>query len=141
MGKTYPEIGEAQRAFIEKQKMFFVATAPLTGEGHVNLSPKGLNTFRVMGPRQVAYLDLIGSGVETISHIRENGRITLMFCAFEGPPNILRLYGQGRVIEPEDDEWSYWVDQFPEFQGRRSVIEIEVSRVADSCGYSIPMFS
>lgn len=140
MGKTYPEIGPAQVSFIKKQRMFFVATAPLTGEGHVNLSPKGLDTFRVIGPRQVAYLDLIGSGVETISHLRENGRITFMFCAFEGPPNILRLYGQGRVIEPEDEQWDYWIEQFPDFKGLRSVIDVEVTRVADSCGYSIPLY-
>lgn len=140
MGKLYSEIGEKQRSFIEKQKLFFVSTAPLSGKGHVNLSPKGLDTFRVMGPRQVAYLDLIGSGVETIAHLRENGRITIMFCAFDGPPNILRLYGRGKIIEPEDTEWEYWAEQFPHFEGRRAVIDIEVTRVADSCGYSVPLY-
>src|SRR5512146_1993651 len=96
-----PEIAE----FIKRQHMFFVATAPLSEDGHVNLSPKGLDCFRVLGPQQVGYMDLVGSGNETAAHVLENGRITFMFCAFEGAPNILRLYGTGRVVLPEADEW------------------------------------
>src|SRR5215831_11814338 len=91
--------------WIAKQSVFFVATAPLSADGHVNVSPKGLDTFRVLGPRQVAYLDLTGSGVETLAHLRENGRITLMVCAFAGPLRILRLYGRGRAVEEGDEGW------------------------------------
>src|SRR6476661_6917901 len=103
--KLHESIDGRLRAFIEAQHVFFVATAPLAADGHVNVSPKGLDTFRVLGPRTVAYLDLTGSGVETIAHLRENGRLTIMFCAFEGRPHILRLYGRGRVVEPRDAEW------------------------------------
>ena len=99
MGKQYEVIDDRLRAFIEAQQMFFVATSPLSGAGHVNLSPKGLDTFRIVGPREVAYLDYVGSGAETIAHLRENGRIVIMLCAFEGPPLIVRLHGQGQVVE------------------------------------------
>src|SRR5688572_28857585 len=105
MGKAFEGLDDDLRAFVCAQQVFFVATAPLSAQGHVNLSPKGLDTFRVLGPRRVVYLDLTGSGVETLSHLRENGRITLMFCAFSGPPRILRLYGRGRAVEAGDDEW------------------------------------
>src|SRR5579872_4849818 len=106
MGKAYPEISPALRQFIQAQSVFFVATAPLDAGGHVNLSPKGLDTFRILGPRTVAYLDIFGSGVETIAHLRENGRIVIMFCAFEGPPKVLRLHGQGRVVEPYEEDFA-----------------------------------
>src|SRR5216684_7162188 len=96
--------------------MFFVASAPLDPDGHVNLSPKGLDTFRILGPRTVAYLDFTGSGVETIAHLKENGRIVLMFCAFQGPPNILRLHGRGRAVEPHDDEFAVLAAQFPAYE-------------------------
>jgi hypothetical protein len=140
MGSEFPELNDDLRQFIAAQQMFFVATAPLTGEGHINLSPKGLDSFRVLGPRTVAYLDLTGSGVETIAHTRENGRITLMFCAFEGRPRILRLQGRGRAVEGEDAEWSQLSGQFPAFPGARSVIVIELERIADSCGFGVPKY-
>src|SRR3954453_12819201 len=102
MGKVFEGLDDGLRGFIAAQHLFFVATAPLSAGGHVNVSPKGLDTFRVLGPREAAYLDLVGRGVETVAHLRENGRITLMFCAFGGPPRILRLYGRGRAVEPGD---------------------------------------
>ena len=109
-------------------------------EGHLNVSPKGLDTFRILGPKSVAYLDLTGSGIETVAHLRENGRITLMFCAFEGRPLIVRLYGRGRVVEPGDPEWDGLIARFPEYPGVRSVVVVDVERVADSCGYAVPLY-
>src|SRR3954454_2586819 len=106
MGKVFEGLEDGLRAFIAGQQVFFVATAPLSPDGHVNVSPKGLDTFRILGPRAVAYLDLTGSGAETVAHLRETGRLTLMFCAFAGRPRILRLYGRGRAVEPGDDEWA-----------------------------------
>ena len=100
MGKVYPEIDERLESFITRQRVFFVATAPLGAAGHVNLSPKGLDSLRVLGPRRVAYLDLVGSGIETVAHLRENGRIVFLFCAFEGPPKVLRLHGRARAGPP-----------------------------------------
>lgn len=140
MGKVFEGLDEGLRAFLARQRVFFVATAPLAAEGHVNVSPKGLDTFRVLGPREVAYLDLVGSGVETVAHLRENGRITLMFCDFSGPPRILRLYGRGRAVEPGDEEWGRLVGLFPELPGARSVVLVELERIADSCGYGVPVF-
>ena len=140
MGKLYSEIDDELRAFISRQHVFFVATAPLTAEGHVNVSPKGLDTFRILGPKAVAYLDLTGSGIETVAHLRENGRVTIMFCAFEGKPRILRLFGRGRVLEPEDAEWNRLASHFAKFQGTRSIVLMEVERIADSCGYGVPLF-
>ena len=140
MGKLYDEIDETLRGFLEAQRMFFVATAPLDAAGHVNLSPKGLDSFRVLGPTTVAYLDLTGSGVETVAHVRENGRLTIMFCAFEGRPRILRLAGQGRVVEPGDPEWPALSKHFPPLPGARAVIVLDVDRIADSCGFGVPRF-
>jgi hypothetical protein len=140
MGKVFDGLDDGLREFIAAQRVFFVATAPLSAGGHVNVSPKGLDTFRVLGPRQVAYLDLVGSGVETLAHLRENGRITLMFCAFSGPPRILRLYGRGRAVEPGDEGWGRLVGLFPGHPGVRSVVLVELERVADSCGYGVPLF-
>lgn len=140
MANEFAELDEGLQAFIAEQQMFFVATAPLAGEGHINLSPKGLDSFRVLGPRSVAYLDLAGSGVETIAHTRENGRITIMFCAFAGRPRILRLYGRGRAVEPADAEWAQYSSQFPTYTGTRSVIVVELQRIADSCGYGVPRY-
>ena len=105
MGKQFAELDDRLGAFIGRQHVFFVGTAPPAPDGHLNVSPKGLDTFRILGPRTVAYLDLTGSGIETVAHLRENGRITIMFCAFEGRPLIVRLYGRGRVVEPGDPEW------------------------------------
>src|ERR671912_285168 len=126
MGKRFAELDDALREFIARQHVFFVATAPLAADGHVNVSPKGLDTFRVLGPTTVAYLDLTGSGVETVAHLRENGRVTVMFCAFEGRPRILRLYGRGRCVEPGDAEWATASAGFPALSGVRSVIVVEV---------------
>ncbi len=138
MGKSYETIDDALRQFIAQQHLFFVATAPRADDGLLNLSPKGLDTFRVVGERAVAYLDLTGSGVETIAHLRENGRIVVMFCAFEGPPRILRLHGRGRVIEPGDAEWAARLADFPPREGTRSIVHVDVARIADSCGYAVP---
>jgi hypothetical protein len=140
MGKLYDEIDEPLRRFLEAQRMFFVATAPLDAAGHVNLSPKGLDSFRVIDPRTVAYLDLTGSGIETVAHLRENGRIVLLFCAFEGPPKIVRLHGRGEVVEPGDPRFGSLVARFPSFASTRSVIVISLERIADSCGYGVPLY-
>jgi hypothetical protein len=140
MGKVFETLDDDLRAFIARQHLFFVATAPLSADGHVNLSPKGLDTFRVLGPTTVAYLDLTGSGVETVAHLRENGRLTVMFCACEGRPRILRLYGRGRAVEPGDAEWPAVSSEFPAVPGVRSVVVLEVERIADSCGYGVPRF-
>lgn len=140
MGKSYAELDDGLREFIGRQHVFFVATAPLASEGHVNLSPKGLDTFRVLGPTRVAYLDLTGSGVETVAHLRENGRLTLMFCAFDGPPRILRLFGRGRAVEPGDEGFDEVRRNFPAYPGTRAVVILEVERIADSCGFAVPLY-
>lgn len=139
MGKVYDQIGDDLRKFIEKQPMFFVATAPLSAEGHVNVSPKGLDTFRILSPNRVAYLDMTGSGNETSAHINENGRITFMFCAFKGSPMIVRLYGTGRTVLPETPEWDALVPNFETYYGYRQIIVADITRVATSCGYSVPL--
>src|SRR3984957_5922950 len=139
VGKLYSTIDETVRKFIEAQPIFFVGSAPLDPGGHVNVSPKGLDTLRVLGPQRIAYLDLTGSGIETVSHLKENGRIVLMFCAFQGPPKIFRLHGQGRVIEPEQPEFPDLARRFPEQEGTRAIILVRVSRISDSCGYSVPL--
>src|SRR5438309_712506 len=140
MGKLCDEIDERLRGFIERQHIFFVGTAPDAPDGHLNVSPKGLDTFRILGPNSVAYLDLTGSGIETVAHLRQNGRVTIMFCAFEGRPLILRLYGRGRVVEPGDGEWDALIAHFPEYPGVRSLVVVEVERVTDSCGYAVPLY-
>ncbi len=138
MGKLYEEITAELAAWLKAQQVFFVGTAPLSANGLVNCSPKGMDTFNILGPRQVAYLDLTGSGVETIAHLRENGRIVIMFCAFSGPPKIVRLHGTGDVITPESPEWESLRQGFPEYPGARAVIRVQVSRISDSCGYAVP---
>src|SRR3954469_1258390 len=148
MGKVFEVIDEHRRDWIARQPMFFVGTAPLAGDGHVNVSPKGpAGTFRVLGPRRVAYLDIVGSGAETIAHVRENGRIVVMFCAFDGPPRILRLHGRGAVV-PADDEGFEELFEQARFEAphdveaaRRAIVLVEVTRVADSCGYGVPLMS
>jgi hypothetical protein len=140
MAKTHEEITPKLAAFIEKQKMFFVASAPLSADGHVNMSPKGYDSFRILGPNKIAYLDLGGSGVETISHLRENGRITFMFCAFEGAPNIVRLYGKGVATCFDDPGFADLAALFDHMPGIRSVIVVELDRIQDSCGFSIPFY-
>lgn len=138
MGRVHPEIDAPLRDFLARQHVFFVATAPASG-GHVNVSPKGLDAFRVTGPRNVAYLDLIGSGAETIAHVRENRRITLLFCAFEGAPRILRLQGDGTIVEPADAGWPALRALFPAGPAR-AIVQVEVTRIADSCGFGVPLF-
>jgi hypothetical protein len=140
MGKIHEQLNDTLTEFIGKQHLFFVGTAPDSPEGHLNISPKGLDTFRILGPNSVAYLDLTGSGIETVAHLRQNGRITILFCAFEGRPLILRLYGRGRVIEPTDPEWPGLIAEFPEYPGVRSIIMVEVDRIADSCGFAVPQY-
>jgi Pyridoxamine 5'-phosphate oxidase len=139
VGKIFSTIDDSVRKFIEAQPLFFVGSAPLDPDGHVNVSPKGLDTLRILGPSTVAYLDLTGSGIETVSHLKENGRIVLMFCAFQGPPKILRLYGRGRVFEPGHPEFQSLANRFPVHEGARAVIGIEISRIADSCGFGVPL--
>jgi hypothetical protein len=141
MAKTFTTIDARLRAFIEQQKMFFVATAPLRRGGHINLSPKGLEgTFAILDERTVAYLDLTGSGVETIAHLRENGRACIMFCAFEGPPRIVRVHGTGDVIEPEHEEFDALSAHFGDYPGVRAIIRIRANRISDSCGYGVPLY-
>ena len=139
MGRTLPDIDDDLKQFIEAQHLFFVASAPLAREGSVNLSPKGRNSFRILGPRTVAYLDLTGSGIETIAHVKENRRITVMFCAFEGPPRILRLYGHGRVVELGDSGFGQLESLFPKFPSTRAVVVIELTRISTSCGFGVPL--
>jgi hypothetical protein len=141
MGKTHESITGDLRAFIARQHVFFVATAPLAATGHVNVSPKGLDCLRVLSPTRVAYLDLTGSGNETAAHLAENGRLTLMFCAFEGKPMILRLYGRGRVVLPGTDDWATLAPLFPGQPGARQVVVNDVTRVQTSCGYAVPLMS
>ena len=140
MGKVFEEITPELRQWIEKQKMFFVSTAPLSAEGHVNCSPKGGDSFMVLGPREVAYADLTGSGIETVAHLKENGRIVVMFCGFEGTPNIVRLHGQGEVLTSDHAEFATLEKRFSPQMGLRTIIRIKVSRVADSCGYAVPFY-
>lgn len=140
MGKVYDEIDGQLADFLKRQHVFFVGTAAASLDGHLNVSPKGLDTFRILGPRSVAYLDLTASGIETVAHLRQNGRITLMFCAFEGRPLIVRLHGRGRVVEPDDGEWEGLAARFPDYPGTRAVVVVDVERIADSCGFAVPLY-
>lgn len=145
MGKVFDAIDEHLRRFIAAQPVFFVGTAPLSQEGHLNVSPKGpIDTLRVLDDHTVAYLDMIGSGAETIAHLRENGRIVLMLCAFAGPPRVVRLHGRGEVVGAGDPGFEALVQrcEFTEPahpEARRAVIVVAVERIADSCGYSVPL--
>jgi hypothetical protein len=139
VGTILEALDDETKQFIQAQSMFFVASAPLDPDGHVNLSPKGLDTFRMLGPRTVAYLDFTGSGVETIAHLKENGRIVLMFCAFQGPPNILRLYGKGRTVELHEPEFPTLQAHFPLYESTRAIMVIELTRIANSCGYGVAL--
>ncbi len=141
MGKVFDEISDDVAAFIREQQMFFVGTAPLAGDGLLNLSPKGLDTFRILGSRSVAYLDLTGSGIETVAHLKENGRIVFMFCGFEGRPRILRLHGTGEVLEPGDDSFDSLRRGFPELPGTRFIVRASIRRNADSCGCGVPQYA
>jgi hypothetical protein len=142
MGKRYDEIDKSLETWLRGQPMFFVATAPLAADGRVNLSPKGMDgTFAVLTPHQVGYLDYFGSGIETLAHLRENGRIVIMLCAFDGPPKIVRLHGRGRPILPGADGFAELRARFAKQRDRglRSIIVVDVERIADSCGYSVPL--
>ena len=147
MAKLLDEIDDHTRDWIARQALFFVATAPLAGNGHVNVSPKGpIGSLAVLGPRRVAYLDVHGSGAETVAHLRENGRICVMLCAFEGPPRIVRLHGTGEAVMNDDPRYPelYAAADFADPsipEARRSIIDIEVTRIADSCGYAVPLMS
>ncbi len=140
MGKFYDCIKPAHQAFIKKQHVFFVGTAPLSAEGHVNLSPKGLDCFRVLADNRVAYMDLISSGNETSAHTLENGRITFMFCSFKGAPNILRLYGTGFTVLPGTPNWDSYAPQFTIYPSTRQLIVADITLVQTSCGYGVPLF-
>jgi hypothetical protein len=140
MSATYERLNDKLIAFIRRQKLFFVATAPLSAAGSVNLSPKGYDSLAIIDERTVAYLDLGGSGIETHAHVRENGRITLMFCAFEGPANILRLYGRGSSVTFDEPGFAEKMRLFPAFDRARAVITVDITRVADSCGWAVPFF-
>ncbi len=143
MGRTFDTLDDGQIAWIGQQPLFFVATAPSATDGLVNMSPKGgTGMFRVLGPTTVAYLDLIGSGVETIAHLQENGRIVLMFCAFDGPPKILRLHGRGRAITPDSPEWpdllAHFAPDDDALHALRSIVVVDLTRIGDSCGFVVP---
>jgi hypothetical protein len=141
MGKEQNHITEDHKKFIEKQRMFFVCTAPLSSEGHINLSPKGFDCFRVLSTTKVGYLDIVGSGNETSAHLLENGRITFMFCAFDGPPKILRLYGKGKTILPGDVEWQELSKQFAILPATRQIIVADIFMVKSSCGFGVPFYN
>ena len=140
MAKIFATIDDDLARWIAQQKLFFVATAPLSDEGLINCSPKGGDTFRVLGDTEVAYQDFTGSGVETIAHLRENGRIVIMFCAFEGAPRILRLHGRGSVVTVGDERFPELAAKFPPNPGTRAIIHLNVERIADSCGYAVPVY-
>ena len=141
MGKLSAGIDEALRTFIEAQRMFFVATAPLDASGHVNVSPKGLGALRILDPHTIGYLDFVGSGAETIAHVRENRRIAIMVCAFQGPPRIVRLHGHGEVIEPPDPEYQRLRSLFAQPAAARAIIRVAIDRISDSCGYGVPLYT
>jgi hypothetical protein len=146
MGRVYERIDDHQRTWISKQSMFFVGTAPSGAEGHVNVSPKGpIGSLKVIDDHTVAYLDIIGSGAETIAHLRDNGRICVMFCAFQGPPRILRLHGEGEYIRPDDprfeDLLALGFAEPEEAEAMRAFILVNVTRIADSCGYGVPLMA
>ena len=143
MGRTFDAIPDHLAHWMQEQPVWFVATAPLASDGHVNLSPKGDDTFRVLSPTEVAYLDLTGSGAETIAHLRENGRITLMFAAFEGRPTIVRLYGKGRIVLTQDAEFESLRRCFSKQRttAQRAIVMVDLDRVSDSCGYAVPLMT
>jgi len=140
MAKFHESILPAHQLFIQKQHLFFVGTALLSSEGHINISPKGMDTFRVLSGQQVAYLDFIGSGNETSAHTLENRRITFMFCAFQGSPNILRLYGKAHTVLPGSAQWDAQSAHFSHFPNIRQIIMADIHLVSTSCGYGVPFY-
>jgi len=141
MAETHDRLDDDLQDWITAQHVFFVATAPGGADGRVNVSPKGYDTFRILDERTVAYLDLTGSGVETIAHLRDNGRITFMFCGFTGPPRILRLFGHGEVIRHADERFDDLRAEFPPMHGVRSVIRCDLERIQTSCGFAVPFMT
>jgi hypothetical protein len=139
MGKRLDSISPELASFIEAQRIFFVATAPLSQDGHINLSPKGLDSFRILSPTRVTYLDLTGSGNETAAHVSENSRITLMFCSFEKQPMILRIYGRGQVVLPSSPLWPDLITKFTDQIGIRQIIDVQITSVQTSCGFGVPL--
>ena len=139
MAKVFDEIDDTLASWIAAQPMWFVATAPLAGDGHINLSPRGHDSFAILDPHRVAWVDYTGSGIETISHLRENGRICLMFCSFTSRPRIVRLHGHGAVHVPGDAVYDDVVARHPEHPGTRAVISVDIERISDSCGYGVPV--
>jgi hypothetical protein len=139
MGKVRDEIDPPLANFMQQQNVFFVATAPTSRDGHINLSPKGLDTFRILDPKTVVYLDFVGSGVETIAHLKENARIVLMFCAFQGPPNVVRLHGRGHAFERSSADFPELLALFPPYEGVRAIVRVDLTRISDSCGYGVPL--
>lgn len=138
MAKFYASLSPELSAFIRAQHIFFTASA--APSGRINLSPKGLQTLRVLDPTQVAYLDLTGSGAETAAHLKVDGRLTLMFCSFEGAPLILRLYGTGRLVRPQDSQWESLYALFPPLPGARQVVVLDIESVQTSCGFGVPVY-
>ncbi len=140
MGKAYQEIDAKIQGWLDRQKMFFVATAPLAGDGMINCSPKGMDSLRVIDPHTLVYADIGGSGIETVAHIRENGRIVIMLCAFEGPPKIFRFYGRGTAVEPSDAAFDALAAHFDGLPTIRNLVRIDVDCIRDSCGYGVPFY-
>ena len=141
MGKEFAAIDGRIQRWIERQHLFFVSTAPLAPDGRVNCSPKGISGLRVLGPQQLAYADIGGSGIETVAHLKENGRICVMLCAFDGPPKIFRFYGQGRSVESHDPEFDELEPLFPGMPAIRNFIVVDVECIRDSCGYGVPTYT
>ena len=139
MGKVFDGIDDTLAAWIDKQPMWFVGTAPLAGDGRVNVSPRGHDSFSVLGPHRVGWVDYTGSGVETIAHLRENGRICIMFCSFDHRPRVVRLHGRGHVHLPGAAEYDEVVARHPDHPSTRAVVVVDVDRVSDSCGYGVPV--
>ncbi|HIG41056.1 MAG: pyridoxamine 5'-phosphate oxidase family protein [bacterium] len=140
MAKLYAQLDDKLIKFIESQHMFFIGTAPLSGDGLVNLSPKGMDTLRILDEKTIAYLDLTGSGSETIAHLKQNGRFVLMFCSFTNKPMILRLHGKGVVLESDHSDYPALLKKFPERRGTRAIIKLSAERIADSCGWGVPEY-
>ena len=140
MAKFYPELTDTLKGFIQEQKIFFTASAHAGPNGRINLSPKGMDTFRCLDNKTVAYLDLTGSGNETAAHVRENGRLTIMFCSFSEKPLILRLYGKGEIVRRDSEKWEKLAENFPSFLGERQIVVLHVESLQTSCGFGVPVF-
>ena len=140
MGRVYERLDARAIEFIQAQKMFFVATAPLANDGNINLSPKGLDSLRILDEQTIAYADMVGSGIETVAHLKENGRIVVMFCAFDGAPKIVRLHGRGEAIDPNHGDFPELCKLFPTYNGLRCIVRVRCERISDSCGFGVPLF-